>query len=86
MRIRVEVDGFTFEGHWLSTHPRPALHVVGPLEYRYPARGSYRDGEWDDQSGPQGRPQSVRHARWWAAASKLRRQFEDWRETEGLNV
>jgi hypothetical protein len=72
--VRVIVDGFTFEGRW-STR-RPGLHVVGPLEYKRPVRGYYRDGDWCDDDGPQGRTDTDRFRRWWKAAWLLVDAYE----------
>lgn len=72
--IKVTVDGFTYEGRWLS-NGTGGLHVNGPLEYKRPTRGFYSaDAGWDDDAGPTGRP-TERHKRWWRAAHELLDRF-----------
>lgn len=81
---RVIVDGRPYEASWLSPHARASgrgcgLHVVGPLDGRS-TRG-YRpdsEGDWTDDSGPQGRLDTPHYRRWWNAAGQLLAQYLEW--------
>lgn len=70
MKATVAVNGYTYEGRWLSDGTG-CLHVLGPLEFKRPTRGCYSPTfGWTEDSGPQGRP-TDRHRRWWSAARLL---------------